>query len=94
MASPTSPPSKPWWAQNPYVPTGKEWEERKEDQMAFAFLSRFYQGINPADVTFSQFAILYRGVKWHRNWEKGEHPEGSWLERNSVPGTVKYLEKD
>jgi hypothetical protein len=88
-----NPHPKPPWADNPYVPTGKEWEERKEDQMAFAFLARFYNGVNPADVTFAQFATLHRGVKWHRNWEKGEHPEGSWIERNCLPGTITVHDK-
>ena len=44
----TNPHHKPPWADNPYVPTGKEWEERKEAQIAFAFPARFYNGVHPA----------------------------------------------
>ena len=81
-------PNPPWWTINPFLSDGKEDEARKRDRIDYAFLRRFYYGIDPAKLTLSEFYTLCNGVKWNRNLEKGQHPEGTWLERNSLPGTV------
>lgn len=67
-----------------------EEDERKERRIQYAAICRFYH-VNPSSLTYPERMTLLEGFKWNLNLEKGEHPEGSWLERNSVPGSIVIL---
>lgn len=65
-------------------------DERKRDRINYARVAYLYR-MNPSDLTWPEYETLLEGVKWNRNLDKGEHPEGSWMERNCVPGTVQVV---